>query len=159
MPCGAVTGSAHFLDAIDGGAWRSDGDEMPRAEKVWFAGTFSKNPMTMAAAAAVTERLMKAGNGLQEGLNARTAALMTRINEWLVTRDYPVRIEYFGSMFRLMFAPALWILLPHLRMRGVYTFDGANSFLSTAHGDAELALLEDAVKDSLEAMRSGGYLA
>lgn len=159
MPCGAVTGSAHFLDAIDGGAWRSDGDEMPRAEKVWFAGTFSKNPMTMAAAVAVTERLMEAGNGLQEGLNARTAALATRINEWLVARDYPVRIECFGSMFRLMFAPALWILLPHLRMRGVYTFEGANSFLSTAHGDAELALLEDAVKDSLEAMRSGGYLA
>jgi glutamate-1-semialdehyde aminotransferase len=159
MPCGAVTGSARFLDAIDGGRWSSEGAGLPRADKVWFAGTFTKNPMTMAAAQAVTQRLQAAGCGLQEGLNARAAGLAMRLNEWLVAQEMPVRVECFGSMFRLMFAPALWILLPHLRMRGVYAFDGASFFLSTAHGEAEVAALEDAVKDSLEAMRTGGYIA
>ena len=52
----------------------------------------------------------------------------------------------------------MWIVLPHLRMRGVYAFDGMTFFLSTAHGDADLGLLEDAVKDSLLTMRSGGFI-
>lgn len=158
LPCGAIAGSARFLNAIDGGAWRSEGEELPSAEKVWFAGTFTKNPMTMAAAAAVTARLLAEGNGLQEGLNAKTAALTTRLNGWLADHAMPVRVERFGSMFRLMFAPEMWILLPHLRMRGIYAFDGATFFLSTAHGDAEVAALEEAVKDSLETMRRGAYL-
>lgn len=158
LPCGAVTGSARFLDAIDGGRWSSADDSLPRADKVWFAGTFTKNPLTMAAAQAVTQRLLAAGIGLQERLNTRAAGLTARLNAWLTTQALPVRVECFGSMFRLMFAPALWILLPHLRMRGMYAFDGASFFLSTAHGDAEVAALEEAVKDSLEAMRRGGYL-
>lgn len=43
------------------------------AEKVWFSGTFSNNPLTIAVADAVAQRLLEAGEGLQVGLNERAA--------------------------------------------------------------------------------------
>jgi glutamate-1-semialdehyde aminotransferase len=159
LPIGAVTGTARFMDPIDGGRWSCDDDTWPAVDKVWFAGTFTKNPMTMAAAHAVAARLQQEGPGLQEDLNDRTTKLASRLNRWLEERSMPTRVEHFGSMFRLALSPEMWILLAHLRMRGVYTFDGGAFFLSTAHGDAEIGLLEDAVKDSLLTMRSGGFIA
>ena len=71
----------------------------------------------------------------------------------------PVRIEHFGSLFRLMSTPQMWLIIPHLRMRGVYAFDGLTFFLSTAHSDTDIGQIEDAVKDSLLAMRGGGFIA
>jgi glutamate-1-semialdehyde aminotransferase len=159
MPIGAVAGAARFMDAIDGGPRSSEDRSWPAARKVWFAGTFTKNPMTMAAAHAVATRLEHEGNGLQEALNAKTAQLAGRLNRWLVEQSMPVRIEHFGSLFRLMSTPQMWLIIPHLRMRGVYAFDGMTFFLSTAHSDTDIGQIEDAVKDSLLAMRGGGFIA
>lgn len=158
LPIGAIGGSARFLDAIDGGPWRA-ADGLPDADKIWFAGTFNKNPLTMAAASAVTERLQAAGPALQADLAARTAMLVQRMSARLAADRVPLRIDHCGSMFRLMVTPQTWALLPHLRLRGVYVFDGATFFLSTAHQDADLQLVEDALMDSVAAMRDGGFFA
>ncbi|AUX33972.1 MULTISPECIES: aspartate aminotransferase family protein [Sorangium] len=158
MPIGAVAGAARFMDQVDGGRWSCDDDSWPAVDKVWFAGTFTKNPMTMAAAHAVVRRLDAEGNGLQEGLNQRTARLVERLSGWLTEQAMPVRVERCGSMFRFMLSPPMWILIPHLRMRGAYAFDGMTFFVSTAHSDADLERLEDAVKDSLLTMRAGGFV-
>lgn len=158
MPIGAVAGSARFLDLIDGGAWSSGDASEPSADKIWFAGTFTKNPLTLAAADAVTTHLQAAGNQLQEGLNRRAERLVTGLSSWLAEEHMPVRIERFGSMFRFMLSPQMWILIPHLRLRGIYAFDGGSFFLSTAHSDADLDRLTAAVKDSLLTLRSGGYI-
>ena len=64
MPIGVVAGSARFLDPIDGGAWSDTDDSLPEVDKVWFAGTFNKNPLTMACAQAVVERFSQAGPAL-----------------------------------------------------------------------------------------------
>jgi glutamate-1-semialdehyde aminotransferase len=157
LPIGAIAGAARFLDAIDGGPWRADGDALPATDKVWFAGTFTKNPLTMAAAAAVTTRLEAAGNDLQAGLTARVASLVARASAWLAEHAVPLRIEHCGSMLRLMVTPPTWVLLPHLRLRGIYAFDGATFFLSTAHTDADLDRFLEALQDSVLAMRSGGF--
>lgn len=158
LPIGVVAGAARFLDAIDGGAWSDRDGSQPSADKVWFAGTFTKNPLTMAAADAVTQRLQEGGRSLQDGLNERCARLVEGLNGWLAEQALPVRIERCGSLFRFMAAPQMWLLLPHLRLRGIYAFDGMGFFLSTAHSDADLACFADAVKDSLLAMRSGGFI-
>lgn len=158
LPIGVITGGARYLNAIDGGRWSAFDETGPAADKVWFAGTFTKNPLTMAAAHAVTHRLREAGNGLQEGLNEKTAKLAERVNAWLTEHSMPVRIEHFGSMFRIAAAPPLWIVMAHLRMRGIYAFDGMNFFLSTEHGERELTQFEDALKESLTDMRAGGMI-
>lgn len=160
MPIGAIGGTARFMDAIDGGRWSSDDATWSAVDKVWFAGTFTKNPMTMAASHAVLTRLQEEGSGLQEGLNARTALLAGRVNRWLTEQSMPVRVEHLGSLFRLaLSSPEQWIVIPHLRMRGVYAFDGMTFFLTTAHSDEDLGQFEDALKDSLLSMRRGAFIA
>jgi glutamate-1-semialdehyde aminotransferase len=159
LPIGVIGGSAHLLDRIDGGRFSHHDDSAPATDKIWFAGTFTKNPLTMAAAQAVTTRLAEAGNDLQSTLNAKTAQLVERLNGWLSAESMPAKFEHFGSMFRIVVPPELWIVIAHLRERGVYLFDGMAFFLSTAHGDAELLHLEEAVRDSFVTMRRGGYIA
>jgi glutamate-1-semialdehyde aminotransferase len=159
LPVGLVTGSARYLDAIDGGPWATAGEVGPRGDKIWLAGTFSKNPLTMAAAAAVCARLLAAGPELQTELNARTHRLCARINAVLEARALPVRLEPFASLFRLTTPAELWPIMAHLRLRGVYAFDGMTFFLSTTHGPAELEQFERALYDSLDALEQAGFFA
>jgi glutamate-1-semialdehyde aminotransferase len=158
MPIGVVTGSARFMDSVDGGQWTDDGDGYPQVDKIWFAGTFNKNPMTMATTEAVVERFEREGPRLQEGLNDRAEQLTNRLTAWLEANRMPVRIARFGSMFRFLGPVATTLLIPHLIMRGCYTWEGMVFFVSVAHSDADLDTFESAVKDSLLTMRRGGYL-
>jgi glutamate-1-semialdehyde aminotransferase len=159
MPIGVVAGSARFLDAIDGGAWDDAGDSLPDVEKIWYSGTFTKNPMTVACAQAVVERLSQEGPALQDRLNKRAETLVDRLSIWLREHRMPISIARFGSMFRFTGAPPMTLLIPHLAMRGIYTAENMLFFVSVAHHDNDLAALEEAVKDSLHAMRQGGYVA
>jgi glutamate-1-semialdehyde aminotransferase len=159
MPIGVVTGSTRFLDPIDGGAWRDTDDSLPEVDKIWFAGTFNKNPLTMACAQAVVERFSQEGPALQERLNRRAETFADRLSIWLREHRMPVSIARFGSMFRFVGPLPTQLLIPHLVMRGIYAPEGMLFFVSVAHDDSDLLALEEAVKDSLLAMRQGGYIA
>lgn len=158
MPIGVVTGSARFMDPVDGGAWSDTGGPPPSVDKVWFAGTFNKNPMTMATCEAIVNHFEREGPGLQQGLNERAAALVDRLNGWLQRNSMPISVVRFGSMFRFVGPLPTTLLIPHLAMHGVYTWEGMVFFVSVAHSDDDLQKLERAVHESLSAMRDGGYL-
>jgi len=158
MPIGVVTGTAQFMDAVDGGPWKDTDDSLPDIDKIWFAGTFNKNPMTMATTQAVARRFQQEGPQLQQRLNERAAALVDRLGGWLREQRIPVEIARFGSMFRFMGPLPTTLLIPHLAMRGIYTWEGMVFFVSVAHEDRDLEALEEAVKDSFLSMRRGGYL-
>jgi len=158
LPIGVVAGKAEYLDAIDGGPWSFAGDDHPKTDKVWFAGTFNKNPLTMAATKAITRRLKAEGPALQEHLNRRAADLTAKLEAWLERESFPIRIARYGSMFKFIMPPHATLLIPHLHLRGIYTWEGMTFFLSPIHSDADLCALEEAVQDSLSTMRRGGYL-
>ncbi len=158
MPIGVVTGTKRFMDPVDGGPWNDMDDSLPEVDKIWFAGTFNKNPMTMATCEAVVERFEQEGPGLQEGLNERATSLVDRLNGWLTEHEMPVSVVRFGSMFRFVGPLETTLLIPHLALRGVYTWEGMVFFVSVAHSDDDLAHLETSVQQSLLAMRDGGYL-
>ena len=159
MPIGVVAGSARFLNAIDGGAWDDAGDSLPDVEKIWYSGTFTKNPMTVACAQAVVERLSQEGPALQDRLNKRAETLVDRLSIWFREHRMPISIVRFGSMFRFIGSPQMAMIVPHLAMRGIYVAENMLFFVSVAHSDTDLLALEEAVKDSLVAMRRGGYLS
>jgi len=159
MPIGVVAGSARFLDPIDGGAWCDTDDSLPDVDKIWYSGTFTKNPMTIACTHAVVGRLWQDGPALQDRLNKRAESLVDRLSIWLREHRMPISIARFGSMFRFTGAPEMTLLVPHLAMRGIYTAENMLFFVSVAHDDNDLLALEAAVKDSLVGMRQGGYFA
>ena len=65
-PIGVVAGKAEYLDTLDGGAWQYGDDSAPEVGMTFFAGTFVRHPLALAAAKAVLHHLKDAGPELQE---------------------------------------------------------------------------------------------
>ncbi|MFQ6018929.1 MAG: aminotransferase class III-fold pyridoxal phosphate-dependent enzyme, partial [Kiloniellaceae bacterium] len=158
LPIGIVAGKAAYLDGIDGGMWRYGDASFPGAETTFFAGTFNKNPLTMAAARAVLAELKRRGPALQDNLNRRTAALVDRLNAVFGEQDVPLWVANFGSIFRFEFTGNLDVFFYHLLDRGIYLWEGRTCFLSTAHRESDTARVVEAVRSSIEEMRAGGFL-
>ncbi|PSB17683.1 beta-ketoacyl synthase [Phormidesmis priestleyi ULC007] len=158
MPIGVVAGKALYMNAIDGGVWQYGDASYPQAEKTFFAGTFNKNHITMNAARAVLQQLKQQGDRLTQQLNQRTSQFAETLNTYFKTENVPIRIIHFGSLFRFSFSGNLDLLFYHLLFNGVYIWEGRNCFLSTAHTDADIEYLIQAVKNSVEELQKGGFL-
>ncbi len=158
LPIGVVAGAADFMDGIDGGLWRYGDDSRPERETTFFGGTFCQHPLAMAAAKAVLTYLKEQGPGLQETLNARTARFAARLNEDFERAGAPIRAVHAHSLFRFQSAANLDLLYYQLVDQGVYVWEWRNCFLSTAHSEADLDFVAQAVAESVAELQRGGFL-
>jgi len=167
MPLGVVAGQARLIDRLDGGAWGFEDDSAPRGETVYFAGTFSRHPLTLAAAKAALTHLKEQGPALQERLNQRTERLARGLNQFFEERGLDLRVVHWGSLFRFtqgnnysyLYQPlGLELFYYHLLRQGVYVWEGRTCFLSTAHTDDDLRRIEAAVRASVEPLIKAGFL-
>jgi glutamate-1-semialdehyde aminotransferase len=157
-PIGAIAGRADIMDRVDGGFWQYGDDSGPRGDTIFFAGTYIHHPVSMVAARAVLTRLRDQGPGLQQQLNARTDRFAGTLNDFLSAEEFPVRVQHFGSLFRLAHQGDLELLFKHMILEGVHVWDRRNLFLSTAHTDADVDFVIDAIRNSLSDLRRGGFL-
>ncbi len=161
LPIGVLAGKTEFMDALDGGTWRYGDESYPEVGVTFFAGTFVRHPLVLAAAWAVLNHLKDEGAALQERLTARTAALVRRLNEFLQRRGVNTHIETCGSLFYFNLANVSrfsGLFYPHMLDRGVYIQDHYPCFLTTAHSDAEIAAIAEAFESSVVAMQEAGFL-
>jgi amino acid adenylation domain-containing protein len=160
MPIGILAGRARFMDALDGGMWQYGDDSVPETGVTFFAGTFVRHPLALAAAHAVLKRLKESGPDLQRRLNERTTTFVQRLNSFLEGRGVPNRIEHFASWFYFSLAdqPYGSLLYYLLREKGVHIQEGFPCFLTTAHSDADLELVIRAFQESIAEMQEGNLL-
>ncbi|WP_211305338.1 MupA/Atu3671 family FMN-dependent luciferase-like monooxygenase, partial [Crossiella equi] len=156
-PIGAIAGRAEIMDGVDGGFWQYGDDSSPQRETVFFGGTYMQHPVSMAAAKAVLTHLKAHGPALQEAVNARTARLARELNTFFAAEEFPLRLDHFGSMFRFTHRADMELLYHHLLLRGVHVWEWRSFYLSTAHTDADVDLIAEAVRDSLRELRRAGY--
>jgi glutamate-1-semialdehyde aminotransferase/acyl carrier protein len=159
MPIGVVAGRGELMDAIDGGYWSYGDDSWPQAAATFFAGTFWKHPLVMAATRAVLLRLRDEGESLQQRLTARTSELVERLNDGFTRIGAPVRVVSFASLFRFVFDPGFRfhdLFFYQLLDRGVYVWEGRTCFLSTAHTEEDVTLVAAAAIESIQAMQHDG---
>ena len=83
LPIGVVAGDAKFMDALDGGQWQYGDTSFPEIGVTFFAGTFVRHPLALAAAKAVLMHLKKSGPGLQRQLAERTVQTAAQIQALL----------------------------------------------------------------------------
>jgi glutamate-1-semialdehyde aminotransferase len=166
MPMGAVAGRAELIDWIDGGRWRFGDESHPGGNVTAFGGTFCKHPLSMAASLAALKYMEEEGPALQERVNAKMDALAEGLNAFFTEESFPFSIAHFGSVFRfeslgryaLALSPVeLDLFFRSLLLQGVYTWERRICFLSTTHGEAELALVDGAVRETLLTMRGAGF--
>jgi amino acid adenylation domain-containing protein len=161
LPIGVLAGRAEYMDTLDGGTWRFGDQSGPEAGVTFFAGTFFRHPLALAAARAVLHHLKANGPGLQRALSDKTARLVATLNALFERNAVPARIQNFASIFYFglpieqRFASLLYY---HLRRRGVHILEGFPCFLTTAHTEEDLALVAHAFEDSIREMQRGGFL-
>ncbi|MBL9126512.1 MAG: tRNA (adenine(22)-N(1))-methyltransferase TrmK, partial [Verrucomicrobiales bacterium] len=161
MPLGFIAGRKEYLDALDGGFWQYGDASFPPTGVTFFAGTFVRHPLAMAAAKAILHHLDERGPALQSELGERTGRMTELLNAYFAEHAVPVRLENFASVWYPRFGAEVKygsLLYFHLREKGVHIWEGRPCFLSTAHTDEDVQTLIRAFKRSVAEMQAGGFL-
>ncbi len=161
LPIGVVAGRREFMDALDGGAWQYGDDSIPSVGVTYFAGTFVRHPLALAAAHASLKHLKQQGPELQRGLNRRTEDLAAELNAFCEQHAAPLRIRHFASLWRVSWAedhPLQDLLFAMMRSRGVHILDNFPCFLTTAHSAEDLQLIARAFKESVRELQESEFL-
>ena len=168
MPIGVIAGKAAYMDAIDGGMWNYGDASYPQVKKTFFAGTYCKHPLAMAAARAVLKQLKSDGVSLQQKLNQRTSQFSEELNAYFQEDKLPLKIESFGSIFGFTtldrFAISQDSASPNILQFLIYynllykgiLLRGNGGFLSTAHTDENITSIIQTVRDSITELRKEG---
>ncbi len=161
LPIGVIAGKRKFMDALDGGFWQFGDDSFPEVGVTYFAGTFVRHPLSMAAAKVVLQRLKQEGPDLQRSLNQKADYLAATLNTLFQQHQAPFTIANFGSLFKLNYAsdfPHGELLYYWLRHHGLHIWDHRPCFLTLAHTNEDIAFIINAFKQSWMDMRAAGFL-
>ncbi|WP_158883359.1 polyketide synthase [Rhodanobacter sp. L36] len=160
-PIGVIAGKREYMDALDGGAWQFGDDSIPTVGVTYFAGTFVRHPLALAAAKAVLQHMKEAGPALQEKLNARTEAMANELNAFCKEVGAPIAIKQFASVWKTIFLedhPLQDLLFAMMRSRGIHILDNFPCFLTTAHSEADFVAITQAYKDSVLELQECEFL-
>lgn len=161
FPIGVIAGKRQYMDALDGGGWQYGDNSIPTVGVTYFAGTFVRHPLALAAAHAVLDHLKAAGPVLQERLNARTTALMDELNAFCSGVGAPIKLTHFASVWRIGFAedhPLQDLLFAMMRSRGIHVLDNFPCFFTTAHNEEDIAAIAKAFKESVLELQEAEFL-
>ena len=161
LPLAAIGGSARWMNALDGGPWQFGDDSRPEAGVTYFAGTFVRHPLALAASKAALLHLRERGPALQQALNVRTRDLVDRLNGFFRAQSAPLRAVAFSSLWRIRVDAdqALSDLFYFaLRERGLHLYAQFNCFLTDAHGEAEVDEVIAAIKAATLELLDAGVL-
>ncbi len=133
-PIGVVAGKAKYMDAMDGGQWRFGDESSPEVGVTFFAGTFVRHPLAMAASRAVLRHLKEQGGGLQQNLNQTTADFCAELNLRMRRLGVDIRAQVFSSVFYFdLEVPFAEVFFSLLREQGVHIWSHRPCFLTQAH--------------------------
>jgi amino acid adenylation domain-containing protein len=160
-PIGVVAGKAEYLDTLDGGAWQYGDDSAPEVGMTFFAGTFVRHPLALAAAKAVLHHLKEAGPVLQETLSRKVASAAQAVEASFREAGLDVGVHPCGAWFSFSLpAEARFgsLLYYHMRQKGIHVLESYPCFFTTAHSDEDFARVVDGFRESIQELRKGGML-
>jgi len=161
FPIGVIAGKRRYMDALDGGGWQYGDASIPTVGVTYFAGTFVRHPLALAAAHAVLNHLKQNGPALQERLNARTSLLMDELNAFCASVGAPIQLVHFASVWKTNFTedhPLQDLLFAMIRSRGVHLLDNFPCFFTTAHTEQDFQAIAKAYKESVLEMQEAEFL-
>ena len=161
MPIGVLAGKREYMDALDGGAWNYGDDSFPEVGVTFFAGTFVRHPLALAAAWRVVEHLKGEGPRLQIEVTERVERLCRTLNEHFAEIGVPIRLPHFSAYAVIEHAPDLKyasLLWYFLRERGVHVWEGRPLYFTTAHTDEDLDRVVRGFSEAVADMQAAGFL-
>jgi len=159
FPMGMITGKRRWMDALDGGMWQYGDDSQPEIGVTYFAGTFVRWPLALAAAKASLAIIREGGKEMYDGLNAKAKRFLDGLSEGFRQLGAPVTITNYGPLFNINVDPTLplgGLYFNALRLRGVHTWEHRPNFVLLAHSEEDLAKVSKAMLDSAKEMQTMG---
>ncbi|BHH86269.1 amino acid adenylation domain-containing protein [Desulforhopalus sp. 52FAK] len=160
-PIGIIGGKAKFMDALDGGYWEYGNDSIPECGVTFFAGTFVRHPVALAAAKAVLDRIKADGGKLYKQLEDNTSQMAEEAKSFITQLNCDVKFEYFKSIFYFAVpANAHWghLLFILMTFEGIHTQQFRPNFLTTAHSTEDISAILSAFKKSLAQLVAHGLI-
>ncbi|MFD0203142.1 MULTISPECIES: hybrid non-ribosomal peptide synthetase/type I polyketide synthase [Saccharothrix] len=166
MPIGIIAGKSKYLDAVDGGAWSDVDDSKPAVPTTFFAGTFCKHPLTMAACKAALTRLRDHGAEELTRVNQLTADFARRVNDYFEAEEVPLKVAHFSSLYRYetvvprdmsQLSLTLNLFFKLMVFHGVYVWERRTAFFSLAHTREHQDRIFEVIRTCVEALRAGGF--
>ena len=161
MPIGVLAGDARYMNALDGGPWSYGDASKPEASPTFFAGTFVRHPLVLAAVDATLRHMDARGDELWTNVAARTEALLARFDAIFDRRGLPRLISGYSSWyaFNLMqHAPSAALAYPMLRLAGVHVQEGYCGFMTTAHSEADYQRIGEVMENVIDQLQEVGIL-
>lgn len=162
LPIGVLAGSREYMDALDGGMWSYGDDSFPEVGVTFFAGTFVRHPLTLAAVQACLTHLEQEGTALQEGLTRKAERFAAELNSLFREFHAPSHAEQFSSWLHFTWpsdARFASLLYYSLREKGIHIQEGFPCYLTTAHTDAVLDEVIAGFRSVLKEMDEAGMFA
>jgi amino acid adenylation domain-containing protein len=161
IPIGILAGKSEYMDALDGGFWQFGDNSIPEVGVTFFAGTFVRHPMALAAAEAVLLKLKEGGVELQNSLSAKVDKFVTHMKQHLDRVQAPIKIAHFSSFFYVTYPPEVTygsLLFYLLREKGVHIWEHRPCFFTLSHTDEDIEFVTRAFKDSVAELQAAGLL-
>lgn len=161
MPIGAIGGKAKYMDGLDGGFWQFGDESKPEVGVTYFAGTFVRHPLAVAASRSILRFIKEQGQGIYDDLNSRTDRMAKAINSVFAKYELPIFFANFGSLFRVQFkedTPWSELLFAALRYRGIHIWDNRPCLLTLAHTDEDVSEIVAAFEIAVEELVEAGFL-
>ncbi len=162
MPIGVIAGKAKYMDGFDGGFWQYGDDSRPEAGMTYFAGTFCRHPVTMAAAKRILQFIQAEGEPMYTRLNALANNMAQQLNDMFRSLDAPMYLANFGSLFKVQFqqeSPFSELVFARLRHKGYFIWDHRPCLLTIQHTQQHLDGFVSAFRETILDLQSQGLLA
>ncbi|WP_035178644.1 type I polyketide synthase [Alkalihalobacterium bogoriense] len=166
LPIGILAGKAEFVDTVDGGYWEYGDDSYPEKEMTFFAGTFCKHPLSLAASRAVLQYMKDNGPAVQDRVTELTRYFVQAVNDFFEQEAVPLRVRHFASQFKfetygkfnITMMPAEMDLFFYMLMeKGIYTWEKRICFFSTEHTIEDADYFLRCIHDAVVELRAGGF--
>jgi amino acid adenylation domain-containing protein len=160
LPIGIIAGKKLFMDALDGGFWEYGNSSVPESGVTYFAGTFVRHPLALAASLASLEYMKGKGPRLQASINEKTRTLADALNQICIQNGLSVFIAQFGSLWKIKFkeeVPYGELLFTLMREKGIHIWDGFPCFLTEAHTDKDVKTISDKFEESVKELLEAGF--
>jgi len=161
LSIGVIAGKKHLMDALDGGFWQYGDDSAPEVGVTYFAGTFVRHPLTLAAAKAILTFLKEQGPELQQKINTETSRLAEAMNSVCIQHNLPVVMVNFGSLWKIKFKQEYKhneLLFALMRLKGIHIWDNFPCFLTVAHTTEEVNRIASVFEESALELAAAGFL-
>ncbi len=161
MPIGVIAGKTQYMDALDGGFWQFGDDSRPEVGMTYFAGTFVRHPLALAAAKQTLLYLKRSGKEAYQHMQHISDKLETGLLKLIAETGAPLRIARFSSLIKPEFTQETAfgdLLFAAARRRGLHVWEHRPWFLTLAHSEKDIDQVLQIMRDSIIEVQDLGFL-